>query len=562
MPVQMHALAAQTRILHKPRGLATTTGAPRANLSPVYTNDLRSLLPSVWVGRFEAAEDPFLGSGACAKIFKILDQGSKEAFALKVIDRSFYARRRMEAQIALEIKALRECEKRGLCRHVIRLMDALDDGPHIFIRMELCKGSLARVLRERGGRLKEAEGMELATQLFSGLRDLHAIGILHRDIKPDNLLLATDGQTLKIADLGWCAEIRDLPTNTAGTFTYMAPEILDESGRVQTEAADVWSGGATLFELVMGRPFLSVPADTGLSRSDPRRANTFRMRALLLRIADTLPLLDNDRPCYLTPRCWASLQAMLVMEVADRGPVSLALEHLAGGRLAQTEPRPHAVTLSTAPALTKTPVSEASTASGSSEGSTKPVPSALPHPLLGSICVHSPQWKEQHRGEPLAAVGASAAKLKAASPQASAPVPEAEPRGARTLGEAASPPTPARRSAQVRAPQPCQACTLSSPTGRAQVTEEQPAGSPTRAKASGAKAAGEPARPETAQRTRPAVFQECSSRARSAMASQPAAARPAPWGGAVAMPPGSTPSTPRPRLAMLPGPRPAAGRRL
>merc|ERR1719215_1912205 len=107
--------------------------------------------------------------------------------------------------------------------------------------------------------------MNWTMQLMSGLRDLHNLGILHRDIKPENLL---------IADVGWCADLRDAPSSLAGTFQYMAPEMLLQRG-VQTEAVDVWSSGVTMTQLLTGRQLLTTylgPNATGLSATDPHQA--------------------------------------------------------------------------------------------------------------------------------------------------------------------------------------------------------------------------------------------------------------------------------------------------
>ncbi|CAK0880308.1 unnamed protein product, partial [Prorocentrum cordatum] len=124
------------------------------------------------------------------------------------------------------------------CSNVLRLLDTAEESGTVYLRLELCSCDLLRFAgAQPGGVLAEPEAALWGAQLMAGLRDIHALGVLHRDVKPENLLL-TPGGTLKVADFGWCAYIRDSPCTLAGTFQYMAPEILEQRA-VQTEAVDV-----------------------------------------------------------------------------------------------------------------------------------------------------------------------------------------------------------------------------------------------------------------------------------------------------------------------------------
>jgi eukaryotic-like serine/threonine-protein kinase len=121
--------------------------------------------------------------------------------------------------------------------------------------MECVEGEmLADVLRERG-RLPAAEAVGLALQACRGLAHAHAAGLVHRDVKPQNLLLRKDG-TLKIADFGIAraAETTALTQvgTVLGTAAYLSPE--QALGEEVTSAADVYSLGAVLYELLAGRP--------------------------------------------------------------------------------------------------------------------------------------------------------------------------------------------------------------------------------------------------------------------------------------------------------------------
>merc|ERR1712136_731756 len=165
-----------------------------------------------------------------------------------------------------------------------------------------------------------------AVQLCLGLEDIHQVGIIHRDIKPENLLLASDG-TLKIADFGWSADISENNCSLAGTFQFMAPEILEEE-TAHTTAVDVWSAGATLIQVLMGRAFLRVAlGPTGLSANDPQGATKVRCTRLLCEIAEVCPLKEEHRPEFLSQCCWDFLRQMLIPEVERRFTIMQALDH-------------------------------------------------------------------------------------------------------------------------------------------------------------------------------------------------------------------------------------------
>jgi len=166
-----------------------------------------------------------------------------------------------------------------------------------------------------------------AKQLLTGLRTLHSLGVIHRDIKPDNLLCTEDG-VLKIADFGWCADATSAPTTLAGTFQYMAPEVL--KNHPQTEKADVWSSGVVLFELLTGRQMLTTylgPGATGLTNQDPHEATAVKQDKLIEEISATCPPAYDARPGDLSLLCWDFLRGLLIPDPKRRITVAAALLH-------------------------------------------------------------------------------------------------------------------------------------------------------------------------------------------------------------------------------------------
>jgi serine/threonine-protein kinase len=139
--------------------------------------------------------------------------------------------------------------------NIVSVYDAGEDVGRPYLVMEHVEGeTLADVLARRG-RLPPEEVRGLALQAARGLAHAHAAGLVHRDVKPQNLLLREDG-TLKIADFGIARAAEGTELTQAGTVlgtaAYLSPE--QALGEDVTPATDVYSLGAVLYELLTGRP--------------------------------------------------------------------------------------------------------------------------------------------------------------------------------------------------------------------------------------------------------------------------------------------------------------------
>ncbi|GEC10329.1 hypothetical protein SSP24_79840 [Streptomyces spinoverrucosus] len=142
--------------------------------------------------------------------------------------------------------------------HVVRVYDVVDEGERLWIVMELVAGrSLERIMAEDGP-LGPGEAARIGLGLVEALREVHARGVLHRDIKPGNVLVEGAGRRVVLTDFG-IAAIQDAKALTmagmlVGSPDYMAPERI--SGRPQGPPSDVWSLGATLSAALAGQsPF-------------------------------------------------------------------------------------------------------------------------------------------------------------------------------------------------------------------------------------------------------------------------------------------------------------------
>lgn len=146
-------------------------------------------------------------------------------------------------------------------RNVIRVFDAGQDGPYTFAIMELIRGkSLDKVLAaEPGGRMRPGAAAYYLQRIAQGLVPVHATGIIHRDIKPDNVMVDEHGET-KIADFGLArsddGQNLTMADQIVGTPEYMAPELVAQ--KEVTGQADLYSLGITGYELLTGQtPFNS-----------------------------------------------------------------------------------------------------------------------------------------------------------------------------------------------------------------------------------------------------------------------------------------------------------------
>jgi protein kinase-like protein len=191
-----------------------------------------------------------LGSGGSGSVWLARDERNGLDVALKIVPREGKAASRAE----------REAEAAARLRHrgCQRAYGFGRDSQHVYIAYEYVPG---RTFREamRSGELDDASAIEAAIQILDALAHAHARGIVHRDVKPSNVLMAEGSDvSVRVLDFG-LAQIQEAETLTAqgdvpGTLAYIAPERL--AGRETTEAADIWAVGVMLWEALAGRhPF-------------------------------------------------------------------------------------------------------------------------------------------------------------------------------------------------------------------------------------------------------------------------------------------------------------------
>jgi hypothetical protein len=236
-----------------------------------------------------------LGRGGSGSVWLARDERTGLDVALKIVPR--------EGKRAP--RAAREAEAAARLRHerCVRAYDFGGDDGHVYIAYEYVPG---RTLRDalRHGAVTDREAIEAAAQVLDGLAHAHARGIVHRDVKPSNVLLEdTESVSVKLLDFG-LAQFDEADTLTAvgdvpGTLAYIAPERL--TGDEASAASDIWAVGVMLWEALAGRhPFWGVPL--------PQVAATIEGGA---------PPLKSERP-DLQRRLLAVIESALATDPARR----------------------------------------------------------------------------------------------------------------------------------------------------------------------------------------------------------------------------------------------------
>jgi len=251
-------------------------------------------------GRYELGER--LGSGGMSTVVLALDRRLERHVAVKLLaehladDQQFVSRFRREALSAARL----------VHPNIVQVFDfGLDEatGRH-YIVMEHVEGqSGAEILREQG-MLPVAEALGIVAQACRGLDYAHRNGVVHRDVKPGNLLRSTDG-VVKLADFGIAKALSEESSITQvgsvlGTAAYLAPE--QATGVEATARSDIYSLGVVSYQFLSGRLPYEATTLTELALKQQREAP---------------PLLDHVNP-EVTPELAAAVDRALALEPADR----------------------------------------------------------------------------------------------------------------------------------------------------------------------------------------------------------------------------------------------------
>jgi hypothetical protein len=193
-----------------------------------------------------------VGRGGTGVVLRARDTKLQRVVALKVLAAPLAASGSARQRFAREARAAAAVRD----DHVIDIHAVRDDGPLPYLVMEFIDGCTLATLLRKGGPLEVKEVLRIGMQVASGLAAAHRHGLIHRDVKPANILLENGVQRVKLTDFGLARAADDASlTQTgfiAGTPLYMAPE--QAAGEPIDTRADLFGLGSVLYELCTGRP--------------------------------------------------------------------------------------------------------------------------------------------------------------------------------------------------------------------------------------------------------------------------------------------------------------------
>jgi serine/threonine protein kinase len=208
--------------------------------------------------RYEVMEE--LGRGGMGNVYRVVDKKINEEMALKLLHPVIAAEEKTIERFKNELKLARKITHKNVCR----MYDLNEEEGTPYITMEYVRGEDLKSMIRMTGQLSVRRALSIAKQICEGLAEAHRIGVLHRDLKPRNIMVDKEGNA-RIMDFGIARSLKAEGITgdgiMVGTPEYMSPEQV--KGEETDERSDIYSLGIILFEMLTGKiPF---DGDTSLT---------------------------------------------------------------------------------------------------------------------------------------------------------------------------------------------------------------------------------------------------------------------------------------------------------
>jgi tetratricopeptide (TPR) repeat protein len=231
---------------------------------------------STFAGRYQIIEE--LGRGGMGRVYRVLDKQLNEEIAIKLIKPDIGSDKKTIERFRNELKIARKIVQ----KNIGRMFDLNEDKGTYYITMEYVPGQDLKGLIRQSGQLAIGTTISLANQICDGLVEAHKLGVVHRDLKPGNIMIDKEG-TVRIMDFGIARSLKAKGITGAGvmigTPEYMSPEQVE--AKEVDQRSDIYSLGIIMYEMLTGRlPFeADTPFAVGVKHKsekpqDPKKYNS------------------------------------------------------------------------------------------------------------------------------------------------------------------------------------------------------------------------------------------------------------------------------------------------